>query len=439
MQEPSALELQRPRASSFRWVILGLIFLGTTINYIDRLVIALLAPHLQEQYSISDSQYGYIGFTFGIAYAFGQLAAGGWIDRVGTRVGYALSLIGWSICAMMTALGRGFMSFAILRAMLGVTESPAYPAAAKICAEWFPRRERAFAFGFVNAGSNMAPIIAPLIVKLLADSFGWQAAFIVTGAFGFVLLAIWLPIYKPPHEHPRVSAKELALIQSDPPEPSAPVPWRQLLRHRQAWVFATGKFLTDAMWWFFMSWIPKYLHDSYGLNVTQSIIPLMIIYGMADIGSVGGGLISSRMIHKGFSVNVARKTALFGCALLALPIMFAQGVQNQWIAVFILGLATAAHQGFSSNQYTLCSDLFPRRAVASIAGLGGTFGWIGAALFQIFVGYWVQYTHNYTGPFVCASLAYLLAFIAIHLVSPRLTPAPIDAPENDRVRGFPVD
>jgi ACS family hexuronate transporter-like MFS transporter len=511
------------RMTQFRWVVLALIFFGTTINYIDRLVIAILAPDLQRQYAISDVAYGYIGAAFGLAYALGQLISGGLLDRLGTRLGYALALTGWSICAMLTGLGRSALSFGVFRAMLGFSESPAFPAAAKTCAEWFPKRQRAFAFGFVNAGSNMAAILAPIVVPWLTIRSGWQSAFIVTGALGLVLLAFWLPLYRRPEEHPRISPGELAFIRSDPPDASTQrvpgildIPWldwrgrvdrdsfigiitclcllligigpqvrlvvnltrqtsvawigisvavfssllllliltiamirrrndiqfiaegsadpnkygclptRNLVGYRQAWVFALGKFITDPMWWFYMTWLPKFLHDRYDLNLSQLGLPLVTIYVLADLGSLGGGWLSSFMIKHGSSTNLGRKTALLASASLALPIAFAQNVSNLWLAVLFLGLATAAHQGFSSNLYTLCSDLFPKRAVGSVAGLGGTFGWIGASLFQAFTGSWVQHTHNYSGPFVCAGLAYLVAFAVIHGLSPRLHPAKND-------------
>ena len=410
-----------------RWVILGLLFLGTTINYVDRLVMGILAPDLQKLYNITNIDYGYIQSAFALSDAFGQLVSGGLLDRFGTRVGYAVALAGWSLSSMLHAVARGPLSFGIVRGMLGVSESPAFPAAAKTVAEWFPRRDRAFAFGFVNAGGNMGAIVAPAVVPWLAINYGWQWAFIGTGAAGLIALLLWLPIYRRPQEHARVSPAELALITSDPPEPTTKVAWGRLLGYRQAWAFAAGKFLTDSMWWFYMTWIPKFLHDRHGLNLTQIGLPLIVIYVLADVGSVTGGFLSSALIKRGVSVNAARKTALLICALGVLPIMFAQSVSSTWSAVWILGLATASHQGFSSNLYTLVSDMFPKRAVASVAGLGGTCGYIGASLFQILVGYLVVGTNpNYVVPFACASLAYLIALGAIQLLAPKLAPAIVD-------------
>lgn len=510
------------RMTNFRWVILGLVFLGTTINYVDRLVMAILVPTLQRDFAITDAQYGYIGSVFGLSYAFGQLISGGILDKIGTRMGYALALTGWSICAMLTSFGRGALSFGVFRAMLGFTESPAFPAAAKSCAEWFPKRQRAFAFGFVNAGTNMGAILAPVVVPWLTHRWGWQSAFIVTGALGFVVLALWLPLYRKPEEHPHISWAELEFIHSDPPEPQGKLipgvldlkpfrfsgrisratamgifaalgllaigvgpqlgivvketwgmpigqyvglatavvgvglflwiavatlvkmsnraesaPQTNLVGYRKAWVFAAGKFITDPMWWFYMTWLPKFLYDKYQLDLKTIGLPLVTIYVMSDIGSVAGGWLSSSLMRRGFTVNAARKIAFFITALFVLPILLAQQVDNLWVAVILLGLATAGHQGFSSNLYTLCSDMFPKRAVASVAGFGGTFGWIGASIFQTFVGLWVFHFHNYWGPFIVAGLAYLLAFVVIHILAPRIEPAVIDDGP-DGPQGFEV-
>jgi ACS family hexuronate transporter-like MFS transporter len=415
------------RMTRVRWVILGLVFLGTTLNYLDRLVMGILAPDLQVQYHISNVEYGYIQSTFALSYAFGQLIAGGLLDRFGTRIGYAVALASWSVASILHAFARSAVGFGVMRGLLGLSESPAFPAATKILAEWFPRRERAFAFGFVNAGTNMGAILAPAVVPWLAVNYGWQWAFVGTGLIGFLWLALWLPLYRTPQEHPRVSPAELAWITSDTAEPITQVPWRRLLQYRQCWAFAIGKFLTDSMWWFYMTWLPKFLHDRHGLDLLQIGLPLILIYLMADIGSVAGGWLSSFMIKQGIGVNRARKTAMVVCSVGVLPIVFAQSVSGVWTAVLILGLATASHQGFSTNLYTLVSDMFPKRAVASVAGIGGTCGYFGASLFQIAVGYLVVGAHpNYLVPFMCASLAYLIALGVIHLLSPRLAPAIVD-------------
>ncbi|MFO1498241.1 MAG: MFS transporter [Verrucomicrobiota bacterium] len=426
--EPSATQWAVGAGRSHvRWWILALVFGGTTLNYLDRMVMGILAPGLQKEYAISDSQYGYIQSAFALSYAIGQVFSGRLLDQIGTRLGYALSLLAWSLAAVFHALAQGPWGFGVMRALLGVSESPAFPGAAKILAEWFPRRERAFAFGFVNAGTNMGVICASATVPWLATTYGWRWAFIGTGAIGFLVLLAWIPLYRNPGQHRSVSPTELAYIRSDPPEPVVRMRWLSLVGTRQAWAFAVGKFLTDSMWWFYMTWFPKYLNTTYQLDLIRIGLPLITIYVICDLGSVGGGWLSSFLIQRGRSVNIARKSAFLICALGVMPIMFAQQVRGVWPAVLLLGLVTAAHQGFSSNLYTIVSDMFPRHAVASVAGLGGMCGYFGASLFQIVVGYYVEKQHNYTVPFVCAGSAYLLAAAAIHGLAPRLEPAQLDA------------
>ena len=269
----------------------------------------------------------------------------------------------------------------------------------------------------------MGAILAPLVVPWLTVTYGWQWAFVGTGAVGLFWLFFWIPLYKSPQNHPRVSAAELAHIQSDPPEPAARLPWIRLFTYKEAWAFAIGKFLTDSMWWFFMTWFPKFLNTQHGLNLLQIGLPLVVIYLMADAGSIAGGWLSSSLIKRNYTVNRARKTALLVCAVGVLPIMVSQNVTDLWTGVLILGLATAAHQGFSSNLYTLVSDMFPKRSVASVAGFGGTAGYIGASIFQVFVGYMVQKAGNYTAPFIVAGCAYLVAFAVIQMLVPTIKPA----------------
>ena len=414
------------RMSRVRWWILALLFFGTTLNFMDRMVLGILAPGLQKEYTISDVQYGHIQAAFAFCYAFCQMPSGKLLDWIGIRLGYTVALAGWSVMSMAHALVRGAWGFGIVRGLLGITESPAFPGATKAVAEWFPRRERAFAFGFINAGTNMGIIVAAMLVPWLANSYGWQWAFVGTGALGLVALLLWIPIYKKPADHPAVSPAELAHINSDPPEPAAAPRWLSLARSPQAWAFALAKFLTDSMWWFFVTWFPKYLNKEYNLDLLHIGLPLVVIYLICDFGSVGGDWLSSWMIKRGASVNRARKTALLVAALCALPIISAQYVHAVWTAVFLLGLVTAAHQAFSSNLYTLVSDMFPRNAVASVAGFGGTFGYFGASIFQNMVGYSVETQHNYAFPFYCAGLAYLVAFGVIQILAPRLAPARLE-------------
>ena len=425
---------QRPQSSSFRWVILVLVFFAITINYIDRMVMGILKPDLADKLSINDNAYGWITFSFSISYALGQMVSGRWLDWIGTRVGYAVALLGWSIASMLHAIVRTATGFGVMRGLLGVTESPAFPAATKTVAEWFPKKERAFAMGFVNAGSNVGAFLAPIAVPWLAVTYGWQSAFVLTGLVGMVWLIFWVPIYRRPHEHPRVSASELAHINSDVDEAPGKVRWRKLLTYNAAWAFGLGKFMTDPIWSFYLFWFTSFLHDRYGVSLIGFAAPMAVIYLMADGGSIAGGWLSSTMITRGYSINAARKTALLVCALCVLPSAFASVVGGMWSAVIIAGIALAAHQGFSSNLYTLVSDTFPRRAVGSVAGLGGTFGYIGTALFMKLVGQVLTITHkNYLPIFIICASAYLIALAIIHALMPRIAPVALEPS-----RGFDV-
>lgn len=411
------------RIGHYRWVICALIFFATTINYIDRQVLGILAPDLQKDIGWSESQYGYIVMAFQAAYAASLLFAGWVVDRIGTRLAYAISITLWSIAAMGHAFAHSAITFGIWRALLGLGEGGNFPTAIKTVAEWFPRKERAFATGLFNAGTNVGAIIAPLIVPWIALNHGWRWAFILTGAIGFFWLLFWLPMYRKPEEHPKVSKAELAHIRSDPPEPSVKIPWRELLKHRQTWVFALGKFMTDPVWWFYLYWLPKFLSKNYGLTLDKFGPPLVAVYLISDAGSIAGGWFSSRLIKIGWSVNASRKTAMLTCALCVIPIIFAWKASEMWVAVLFVGLATAAHQGWSANMFTLASDMFPRRAVGSITGIGGMAGSVGGMLFSAAAGNILEITGSYHTLFIIAGSAYLAALLIIHLLSPQLEPA----------------
>lgn len=414
---------KRSVIGKYRWVICALLFLATTINYMDRQVIGILAPDLQKTIGWNDIEYGYIVTAFQAAYAVGLLIAGGLIDRFGTRIGYALAIVVWSIAAMGHAMARSAFGFGVARAALGLGEAGNFPAAIKTVAEWFPKRERAFATGIFNAGTNVGAIAAPLIVPWIAVRFGWQWAFILTGAIGFTWLALWLPLYRRPEQHPRLSKEELAYIRSDGVEIATKVPWLRLLPHRQTWAIAIGKFLTDPIWWFYLYWLPKFLSEKHGLNLTTIGAPLVVIYVIADVGSIGGGWLSSSLITRGWSVNRARKTTMLICALCVVPIVFASQVSSVWSAVALIGLAAAAHQGWSANIFTMASDMFPGSAVGSVAGIGGMAGAVGGMLIATVAGYVLQLTHSYLPLFMIAGSAYLVALLAVHLLAPRLEPA----------------
>ncbi|HTM03195.1 MAG TPA: MFS transporter [Vicinamibacterales bacterium] len=425
-----------------RWGICALLFFAATINYVDRQVLGILKPTLQQQLGWSEVAYGVIVGAFQLAYAIGLLLAGRIVDRVGTRLGFALAIALWSVAAIahaaavtlgvpasrLLAIGGLTVSasaagFVVARFALGLGEAANFPAGIKAIAEWFPRRERAFAAGLFNAGTNIGAIAAPLAVPLLTLRFGWQWAFIATGLLGFLWLAVWWRSYADPDRHPRVSAQELALIHSDPPESDAPIRWRVLLPLRQTWAFGVGKLLTDPVWWIYLFWIPDFLNRRYGLDLTSVGVPLIVIFVSADAGSVAGGWCSSRLIRGGMTVNRARKTAMFACAIAVTPIVFAARTTHLWTAVALISLAAAAHQGWSSNLYTLCSDMFPRRAVASVVGAGGALGALSGTFASQIVAAILQATGSYASIFTIASCAYLVALACVHALAPQLEPA----------------
>ncbi|MDZ7304820.1 MAG: MFS transporter, partial [candidate division KSB1 bacterium] len=372
----------KSKVGYFRWVVCALLFFAATINYIDRQVIGLLKNTLQEQFKFSELDYAAIVFSFQLAYAVGLLLAGRVMDKLGTRKGFALALTVWSIAAVAHAAANLFpglrvptvlinppsivlltgaaAGLALARFMLGLGEAGNFPASIKTVAEWFPKKERALATGIFNSGTNVGAVITPLVVPWITLHWGWQWAFIGTGAIGFLWLFFWLPLYRSPSEHPRLSPAELAYIRSDPPEPITPIPWLKLFPHRQTWAFTIGKFMTDPIWWLYLFWIPDFLHRNHGLNLTSIGLPIVIIYVVADIGSIGGGWLSSSLIKRGWTINRARKTAMLVCALAVVPIIFAARVSNLWLAVALVALAAAAHQGWSANLFTTTSDMFPK-------------------------------------------------------------------------------
>jgi len=413
------------RLSYFRWIICGLLLLGTTKNYMDRQVLGVLKTTLQHDFSWNEIQYGNLVSAFQIAYAAGMLLVGGLIDRLGTRLGYALAMIFWSLASMGTALASSLTGFRMSRYALGFGEAAVFPASIKAVAEWFPKKERALATGIFNAGTNVGAIITPLIVPWIVLRWGWQGAFVGIGAIGFVWLFIWLLIYRKPEDHRGVSKAELDYIRSDPQEPAGKTKWVRLFPLRQTWAFAMGKFLTDPVWWFYLFWVPGFLQSKHGLALTGIGIPIMAIYLISDVGSVAGGWLSSSLIKRGRSVNAARKIAMLICAVGVLPVVFAYRIESTLSAVLLIGLAAACHQGFSANLYTLTSDMFPVRAVGSVTGIGGMAGAIGGWLMAKVVGHVLQWTGSYMIPFAMAGSGYLLALIVIHALTPRLEPAKI--------------
>jgi ACS family hexuronate transporter-like MFS transporter len=425
----------------YRWVICALLFAATTINYVDRSVFGVLEPVLHEKIGWTATQFGVVNASFNLAYAIGFLFAGWMMDRLGTRLGYAISLTVWSLAAAGHAFAGSVTGFIIARFALGLGESGNFPAAIKTVAEWFPKKERAFATGIFNAGSNVGAILAPATVPFIYEHYGWQAAFILTGLIGLVWVFFWWPIYRRPQEHPKLSAAELNFIESDPPDPPVKTRWRDLLPFRQTWAFAVGKFMTDAVWWFYLFWFAKFMNEQFGVNIKSIGLPMITVYLLADIGSIGGGWQSSWLLGRGWTTNAARKTAMLTCALCVLPVAFApQAVTTQiagytidakWIAVLLIGLATAAHQGFSANLFTLTSDMFPRGVVGSVVGIGGFAGAMGGVIMNLGAGYLKDLTGNYTAMFTIAAGAYLTALAIIHILVPRLEPVKLPVADAD--------
>ncbi len=433
----------------FRWVICALLFFAATVNYIDRQVLGILKPTLEHEFGWSETDYGWIVFSFQTAYAIGLLIVGRSMDRFGTKKGFAYSITLWSLAAMAHAWALpigvavatiltvfGFVSqstaftsvvgFIVVRFLLGLGEAGNFPASIKTVAEWFPKKERALATGIFNSGTNIGALATPLLVPLVVLYWGWYEAFIITGVIGFIWLAFWLLIYRKPEEHPKLTRGELAYIQSDPTEPTVRIPWKRLFPHRQTWAFAIGKFMTDPIWWVYLFWLPDFLNKKHGLDLKTFGLPIAIIYIIADVGSIGGGYISSRLIKQGWSINSSRKTAMLICALSVVPIVIASMTSSLWLAVILIGIAAAAHQGWSANIFTLSSDMFPKQAVGSVVGIGGMFGAIGGMVISPLVGYILQTTGSYVPIFIIAASAYLAALFIIHLLAPKLEPATIN-------------
>jgi len=414
----------KTKTGGFRWTICALLFFATTINYIDRQVLGILAPDLQKVIGWSEIEYGYIVAAFQTAYALGLLLFGRFIDRFGTRIGYALSIALWSVAAMAHAAARSTFGFGAARFMLGLGEAGNFPSAITTVAEWFPRKERALATGIFNAGCNLGALIAPAVVPWLTLKFGWPAAFLATGSIGFVWVIFWLLIYDVPEKKRAVSQRELAHILSDPPEPQPEkIGWLTLLKYRQTWAIVLGKFLTDPIWWFYLYWLPKFLNKQFGLTLTKLGPPLIAVYIIADVGSIGGGWLSSALIKKGWTVNRSRKTAMLICALCVVPITIVSAAPSVVSAVLIFGLAAAAHQAWSANIFTFASDMFPKKAVGSVTGLGGMAGSVGGMLFSALAGHVLERTGSYLILSVIAGSVYLTALGVIQLLAPKLDPA----------------
>lgn len=402
----------------YRWTICALLFFATTINYVDRQVLGILAPTLQAELGWNEVEYAAIVSWFTLAYALGYVGAGRLLDRIGVRRGFSVSVTVWSLAAMGHALVNTAAGFGVVRFILGLGESGNFPAVIKGIAGWFPVKERAFAMGIVNAGTNVGAIVTPLIVPVIALTWGWRAAFLITGALGFIWLVFWLILYRPPPDglngEPVISGAAARRT----------VPWSQVLRHRQAWAFIMGKLITDPVWWFYLFWLPKFLDVRFDVKLAQVAAPLIAIYLLADVGSVGGGWISGAFMRRGWTLNRARKTTMLIAALAIVPTMFAPAATTLWLTVAVVGLAAAAHQWWSTNLFTLPSDMFPQRAIGTVVGIGGFAGAASGFLFQRATGAVLQANgNNYTPVFLFCGLAYVTALLVIHLLVPRMAPA----------------
>ena len=403
------------RPVSYRWTICALLFVATTINYVDRQVLGLLAPTLQRELRWTETDYGDIVSWFSCAYAFGFLAAGRVIDWIGVRRGLAAAVVAWSVAAIGHAFARTAAGFSVARAMLGASESAIFPGSIKAVAEWFPQRERALATGIFNAGTNTGAILTPLLVPWIALRWGWQWAFVATGGLGLLWLLLWIPLYRNP-QAPR-----------DTSVAAAKVPWVSLFGYRQTWAFIVGKLMADPVWWFYLYWLPKFLDAKYGVKLAQVAAPIIVVYLIADVGSVGGGWISSALIKRGWSVNRARKATMLAMALLIVPTALVSRATGMWAAVLIVAVAAAAHQAWSANVYTLASDMFPTSAVGSVVGIGSFAGAMGGVAFQRITGRVLQANgSDYAPIFVVCGLAYVTAWAIIQLLSPRLEPARLE-------------
>ena len=410
-----------------RWTIAAMLFFATSINYMDRQVLGLLAGTLQHSIGWTEAQYGYIVGAFQLAYAVGLVFAGRMVDRLGCRIGYALVMGFWSLASMGHALAASAFGFGVARFFLGLGESGGFPTAIKTTAEWFPQRERSLATGILNSGANIGAIFAPLLIPWITLQFGWRAAFLATGLFGAIWIVWWLTRYHSPENHPRVGAAELQHIKEDPAEPVEQIPWLALLGYRQTWAFAVAKFLTDPIWYFYLYWLPKFFDERYHLGLSHIGLPLIVVYNVSAVGSVAGGWLPTSFNKAGMSIAKARMFAMLVCACLILPIFMSSRLSSLWSAVAVLSLATAAHQGWSANLFTTASDMFPRSSVGAVVGIGGMAGSLGSVLFSLSTG-WVLQSHRGYGPlFSVAATSYLVGLLFLQLLAPGLQRANVSA------------
>ena len=422
----SQLTAQGPGIGRYRWVICALLFAATSINYVDRQIIGVLKPTLQLEFGWTESSYGDVVFWFQAAYALGYLGFGRVIDKIGARLGYAAVVALWTAAHIAHALVGSLGGFIAVRFALGLGESGNFPAGLKAIAEWFPKQERALATGIFVAGSNVGAIVTPLIVPFITYRWGWRAAVVLTGSFSLVWLVFWLKIYRRPKDHPKLGAGELAFIngdssaEADAPRALTNMTWRRLLLVPETWAYALARFLIDPIWWMFLFWLPDFFAKRYQLDLAHFGPPLVAVYLVSDLGSISGGWLSSRLIRSGFTLNRARKLTMLLASILVMPVMFAMHADNLWLAVAILGMATAGHQAFSATLYTFPSDVFPKQAVGTVVGIGGTAGAIGGMLMAKYAGWVLDGIGSYTPIFIVAAAVYILALGVLQVLAPRL-------------------
>jgi len=423
-------DMQHNKTGNYRWIIVVLLFFATTINYIDRQVIGLLKPALEVEFNWSETDYSKIVMAFSATYAIGLLLFGRIVDKIGTKLGYSISIVFWSIAAMAHALVKSTTGFVFVRGLLGLGESGNFPAAIKAVAEWFPKKERALATGLFNSGASIGAVIAPILVPLVLSAYGWKEAFIITGAIGFVWLVFWLIFYDVPSRRKNLSTAEYDYIHSDDDggsDKQETIKWVKLLGLRRTWAFIVGKFFTDPIWWFFLFWLPSYFSSTFALDLSKPSLQLGVVYLATTVGSIAGGYLSSWLIKKGWLVFKARKVTLLITALCVVPIIYAKYVTDIWAAVGLISLAAAAHNAWSANIFTLASDMFPKKALSSVIGIGGMAGSVGGILFPLLVGYLLDLyktsgniTVGYNLLFIICGCAYLLAWILIHFLVPTM-------------------
>ena len=420
------IDVTQSVVGQYRWNIVVLLFFATTINYLDRQVFGLLKPILEKEFHWTESDYSNIVIFFQATYALGLIFVGRFIDTVGTRLGYSISVLFWTVAAMAHAFAKSTFGFSMARAALGLGEAGNYPAAIKTVAEWFPKKERAFATGIFNSGSTIGAIIAPASVPFIAIRYGWEWAFIITGAMGFIWLFFWWRIYEEPAKHKKLSSSELDYINSnDETQSKENIPWLSLLKVKATWGFAIGKFLTDAVWYFYLFWLPSYLTNQ-GLTMSKISVPIIIVYTLASLGSIGGGWLSSKLIEMGLSVNKSRKSAMFVFALMAFQVIWINYSNDLWLSIFVISLAAAAHTGWSANIFTMVSDQFPKSAISTVVGIGSMAGAVGGILFAKGTGLLLDHFKGlnnlqagYNILFMVCSLAYFISLLIIHVLSPR--------------------